>query len=144
MEEDDGRNLFYNTLQLINKCRSGRPTEQCIILASSFSLNMQCVGPSMMPTFNPSGDVALVEHVSVEMEWIRPGDVVIARSIQNPKHVVCKRVLGLEGDIVPVAGSFGAFKQVKVSSHTSFVQTLELEHMYKQGRLNLNLLPFRE
>ena len=55
----------------------------------------------MMPTFNPRGDVALLEHVSV---WsglgggVAPGDVVLARSAQNPRHMVCKRVLGLEGD----------------------------------------------
>lgn len=31
------------------------------------------------------------------------GDVVVAYSPQNPCHVVCKRVLGLPGDEVPVA-----------------------------------------
>ena len=30
------------------------------------------------------------------------GDVVIAYSPQNPRHVVCKRVLGLPGDRVAV------------------------------------------
>ena len=33
------------------------------------------------------------------------GDVVIARSVQNPRHVVCKRVLGLEGDVVNIPSS---------------------------------------
>ncbi len=31
------------------------------------------------------------------------GDVVISHSPQNPRHVVCKRVLGLAGDTVQVA-----------------------------------------
>lgn len=57
-----------------------------------------CVGPSMMPTFNPKGDVAFVEHISVARQTIEVGDVVIAKSVQNPRQVVCKRVLGLPGD----------------------------------------------
>jgi signal peptidase I len=70
----------------------------------------------MMPTFNPRGDIALVEHISVAMDRIRAGDVVVARSVQNPRHIVCKRVLGLEGDIVTVAGTgaFGASRIIQV------------------------------
>ena len=52
----------------------------------------------MMPTFNPRGDVALLEHVSVAAGALAVGDVVIARSVQNPRHVICKRLLGMEGD----------------------------------------------
>ena len=52
----------------------------------------------MMPTFNPKGDVAFVEHISVARQTIEVGDVVIAKSVQNPRQVVCKRVLGLPGD----------------------------------------------
>jgi len=33
------------------------------------------------------------------------GDVVLARSMQNPKQIVCKRVLGLEGDEVRIPQS---------------------------------------
>ena len=55
----------------------------------------------MLPTFNARGDVVLVEHISVTAGWIQVG-VVIARSVQNPRHIVCKRVLGLEGDTVSV------------------------------------------
>lgn len=131
----------------------------------------------MIPTFNPRGDVALLEHVSVWTNSIRvggcscraggrercvrdtcpstgnstagfslhrccqasrrtfwpqspshtvpgwllralraAGDVVIARSVQNPRHVVCKRVLGLEGDTVTIPSStrWGLGRTVKV------------------------------
>ncbi|PSC73932.1 Mitochondrial inner membrane protease subunit 1 [Micractinium conductrix] len=64
-----------------------------------------CVGPSMMPTFNPRGDIALLEHVTVWSGRVEVGDVVLARSAQNPRHMVCKRVLGLEGDSVYVPSS---------------------------------------
>jgi hypothetical protein len=30
------------------------------------------------------------------------GDIVLAKSVQNPRQIVCKRVLGLEGDEVKV------------------------------------------
>lgn len=63
-----------------------------------------CVGPSMMPTFAPSGEVALVERMfmatTLRNKPIQKGDIVIAKSVQNPKQSVCKRVVGLEGDVV--------------------------------------------
>ena len=34
---------------------------------------MQCVGPSMLPTFNEKGDLVLLEHYSVYAERIQPG-----------------------------------------------------------------------
>lgn len=59
----------------------------------------------MMPTFNPQGDVALVEHITTSLELLQPGDVVIATSVQNPRQTVCKRILGLGGDIIQVVQS---------------------------------------
>ena len=41
---------------------------------------------------------------------------MIARSVQNPRHVVCKRVLGLAGDRVTIPSSqrWGLGRTVKV------------------------------
>ena len=64
----------------------------------------------MLPTFNPRGDIALLEHVSVWSGRIQAGDVVLSRSMQNPRHMVCKRVLGLEGDTGGCWGSRGFVK----------------------------------
>lgn len=61
----------------------------------------------MMPTFNHRGDVALLEHISVQFNTIKKGDIVVARSVQNPRHSVCKRVLGLEGDQIRVGYHYG-------------------------------------
>lgn len=55
---------------------------------------MQCIGPSMMPTFNPRGDVTLVEHVSVWTNNIQIGDVVLARSAQVRLWCGCIQILG--------------------------------------------------
>jgi signal peptidase I len=70
----------------------------------------------MMPTFNPRGDIVLVDHISVTTGLINVGDVVIARSVQNPRHVVCKRVLGMEGDYVEVVPPIkaGSNRRIKV------------------------------
>lgn len=61
----------------------------------------------MSPTFNHHGDIALVERISVHAGRVGVGDVVVARSVQNVRHVVIKRVLGMEGDLVPVMGPRG-------------------------------------
>jgi hypothetical protein len=85
----------------------------------------------MLPTFNVSGDILLLEHLSSKFEKVRPGDVVMARSPVNPNLVVCKRVLGLEGDRVTVlpTSSRGHIKQVVVSifQRTTFFLDLVLE-----------------
>ena len=38
------------------------------------------------------------------------GDIVVAKNMQSPRYVVCKRVLGLEGDQVIVRPSVGTEK----------------------------------
>lgn len=84
-----------------------------------------CLGPSMLPTFNRSGDVVLLERVSVLTGDVARGDVVIARSPSNPRHTVCKRILGIGGDViaVPNAGNFGGTTRVEVP----------LGHLWLQG-----------
>ena len=78
-----------------------------------------CMGPSMLPTLNTSGDIVLVEHITARTGRLRVGDVVIARSVQNPKHIVCKRIRGLEGDLVEIQGSsYLPDRIVKVRFHT--------------------------
>ena len=78
----------------------------------------QCVGPSMLPTFNQGGgDVVLCEHLTTRWGVCRPalhsalshalavsrplrtgtlrhGDVVVANSLTNPRQTVCKRCVG--------------------------------------------------
>ena len=83
-----------------------------------------CLGPSMLPTFNRSGDVVLMEHVSVMRNAIETGDVVIAKSPSNPRHTVCKRVLGRGGDVihVPKAGHFGGTMRVEVPTGHLWLQ----------------------
>ncbi|KAG4195889.1 hypothetical protein ERO13_A06G136600v2 [Gossypium hirsutum] len=54
-------------------------------------------GPSMLPTLGITGNVLLMERISTRTGKLRPGDVVFFRSPENPRRVVCKRLVGMEG-----------------------------------------------
>ncbi|XP_035543954.1 mitochondrial inner membrane protease subunit 1-like isoform X1 [Juglans regia] len=57
-------------------------------------------GPSMLPTFNLTGDLFLAERLSTRFDKVRPGDVVLVRSPEDPRKLIVKRLLGMEGDSV--------------------------------------------
>ncbi|GMY37877.1 mitochondrial inner membrane protease subunit 1-like [Fagus crenata] len=57
-------------------------------------------GPSMLPTFNLTGDLFLSERLSVWFGKVGPGDIVLVRSPENPRKVMAKRLLGMEADSV--------------------------------------------
>merc|ERR1711865_168038 len=59
-----------------------------------------CVGPSMLPTFNNHGDVVIFERISARSGDITRGDVIVSRSPTNPVQLICKRVVGMEGDSI--------------------------------------------
>ncbi|ELU06626.1 hypothetical protein CAPTEDRAFT_168673 [Capitella teleta] len=59
-----------------------------------------CSGDSMQSTIYP-GDIVLNEYWSVFSRSIKKGDVVIFRSPEKPLENRCKRVTGVEGDIMP-------------------------------------------
>lgn len=64
------------------------------------------IGPSMLPTLNLSGDTLLVDRRMNLPSYLysprplRVGDVVVCKSPQDVTHTVCKRVVGLGGDLV--------------------------------------------
>lgn len=53
----------------------------------------------MEPTLS-TGNILLSNRLSVKLGKINRGDIVIARNPEKPKQLICKRVLGLEGDII--------------------------------------------
>lgn len=61
---------------------------------------MQAYGPSMLPTFNLTGDLFLADRLSTRFGKVGRGDVVLVRSPEDPRKVVAKRLLGMEGDSV--------------------------------------------
>ncbi|XP_050369649.1 uncharacterized protein LOC126787792 isoform X2 [Argentina anserina] len=98
-----------------------------IHLADSYLIRCTLAeGPSMLPTFNSSGDVILTERVSHRLGRIVPGDVVIIRAPYDPKKMVVKRVLALEGGKV----SFTDPQQHQIQ-HTNIV--VPKGHVWIQG-----------
>ncbi|KAG6613912.1 signal peptidase I [Phytophthora cinnamomi] len=71
----------------------------CLMQAAD---TIKCVGPSMLPTLNRDGDIVLLDKLSPRLWRLRPGEVVIARSVSNPRQTVCKRIVAQEGDTVCV------------------------------------------
>lgn len=55
---------------------------------------VKCVGPSMLPTLNRDGDIVLLDKLSPRVRRLGRGEVVIAKSVSNPRHTVCKRIIG--------------------------------------------------
>lgn len=66
-----------------------------------FSLTT-CIGPSMEPTFNTSGDLVLVDKFSYTILGKRyeKGDVVIAICPYDNDKTVCKRIAATEGETI--------------------------------------------
>jgi inner membrane protease subunit 1 len=66
-----------------------------------------CLGASMLPTLAYSGDWVLVSPLPYRrpfQPFIPPkrGDIVVAEKPTNQEIIVCKRVIGLPGDLVEV------------------------------------------
>ncbi|KAG8564471.1 hypothetical protein GDO81_016477 [Engystomops pustulosus] len=62
-----------------------------------------CSGPSMEPTIKDY-DILICDNLSRHLYSIHKGDVIIAKSPNNPGINICKRVIGLEGDKVCTSG----------------------------------------
>jgi len=56
-----------------------------------------CSGPSMEPNIR-NRDILLTEHISPRLTAFKRGDIVIARSPNNPNQFICKRIVALPGD----------------------------------------------
>ena len=57
-----------------------------------------CTGESMEPTINSRGDIILISKFN---KWrFNCNSIVVTISPTEPKHLICKRVLGLPGDTV--------------------------------------------
>jgi inner membrane protease subunit 1 len=57
----------------------------------------------MLPTFNYCGDWLFERKLSLsQLQGLKRGDLVTFRSPSNPLTLVCKRIIGLPGDVVNV------------------------------------------
>lgn len=51
----------------------------------------------MEPTLY-TNDVLIMERISVRLQKLKKGDIVISKCPNNPKQNICKRIVGLPGD----------------------------------------------
>ncbi|KAL6310028.1 peptidase S24/S26A/S26B/S26C, partial [Sparassis latifolia] len=58
-------------------------------------------GPSMVPTMGVSGEM-VIENRMITPKHLSRGDLVTFTSPIDPGRVVCKRVIGLPGDVICV------------------------------------------
>ncbi|XP_015435109.1 PREDICTED: mitochondrial inner membrane protease subunit 1 [Dufourea novaeangliae] len=58
-----------------------------------------CAGPSMEPTLYTK-DVLITERISIRLQKLEKGHIVVSKCPSNPKQHICKRILGLPGDKV--------------------------------------------
>lgn len=61
----------------------------------------QVSGPSMLPTMSAIGECVL-ENRLISPQRLSRGDIVTYMSPADPSRLVCKRVIGLPGDVVCV------------------------------------------
>jgi inner membrane protease subunit 1 len=91
---------------------------------------MQMAGPSMMPTFSNAFQLVLEDRLSVRLSLhnIKRGDLVTFLSVYDPKKSVCKRVIGLPGDIICVFPE-KAIAIASASASSSDDEVNQVEHI---------------
>lgn len=62
-------------------------------------LNLQCSGASMEPTLY-SNNILVTDRISPRIGKVQRGDVIIAKNPNIPKQLICKRIVGLPGDLI--------------------------------------------
>ncbi|WWC66372.1 signal peptidase I [Kwoniella pini CBS 10737] len=99
-----------------------------------------CTGFSMLPTLSQHGDCVVVSPLPYWSPFTekhkdkRPkrGDVVVATSPMDSRQTVCKRVLGIEGDMIEIEPRRGGQRKWIDNSGVGFMvdipQDVELEH----------------
>ncbi|KIJ68238.1 hypothetical protein HYDPIDRAFT_24536 [Hydnomerulius pinastri MD-312] len=78
----------------------------CLLHLFKENIGSPCLtdGPSMLPTFDTHGEIALESIISHRLapQSLARGELISLKSPLNPKRIICKRVIGLPGDIICV------------------------------------------
>ncbi|KAI0788590.1 LexA/Signal peptidase [Abortiporus biennis] len=105
------KNIFRNTFQRAqtiepSKVAYGALTVVNVACAVHLFLNHVgsisfVAGPSMLPTMSPSGEMVLESRL-ITPDSFKRGQLITYISPLNPSRIVCKRLIGLPGDIICV------------------------------------------
>ncbi|KAI0321687.1 LexA/Signal peptidase [Amylostereum chailletii] len=98
LRQTSPRSTFLGVLYVINASCA------CHLFVEYVGAIQHVAGPSMLPTMAESGEVVIENRLSVRLNprKFRRGDLVTYESPLEPGRRVCKRILGLPGDIVCV------------------------------------------
>ena len=108
----------------------------CYVLMDNISL-CEGKGESMLPTLNARGDFMLMERVSVKLNLIKAGDIVVSRNPweltgEGGSPLICKRVVAIGGQKLPIADNF--FTRLLGKDFLSRFQTpLPLNSVWLEG-----------
>ncbi|XP_077228741.1 peptidase S24/S26A/S26B/S26C family protein isoform X2 [Tasmannia lanceolata] len=101
------RNIVWRMRNAPHRRNAKEAMEACFLLAkfgcfihvtNAYLCSVALVyGPSMLPTLNLTGDFILVDRLSTRFGRIGVGDIVLLRSPENPRKIVTKRVMAMEG-----------------------------------------------
>jgi len=84
-------------------------------------------GESMSPTFE-NGEYLIVDELTYRLNDPKRGDVVIFRYPRNPKEFFIKRIIGLPGETVTIAGG-----SVSVTTGSGEVLALSEPYIVNEG-----------
>ncbi|KAF8076265.1 peptidase S24/S26A/S26B/S26C [Lyophyllum atratum] len=76
-----------------------------VFLTTALYVPIHITGRSMQPALNPHSspwrDIGIFDRLSVRVSHnYRKGDIVAIRSPDDPKHMLVKRIVGTEGDVI--------------------------------------------
>lgn len=90
----------------------------------------------MEPTLY-TNDVLIMERISVRLQKLKKGDIVISKCPNNPKQNICKRIAGLPGDNIRNGLSITTVNFIKLS--TFIMHKISYFHFINHIILNHNL-----
>ncbi|BFZ04145.1 hypothetical protein BsWGS_07184 [Bradybaena similaris] len=89
--------VFSSLCKTVAYSVSGLSTCYCLL---KFGCSLgKCEDVSMEPTIQ-DGDLVLICPFYVRHLLLQKGDIVFSRSPKNPRSIICKRIVAMEGDTV--------------------------------------------
>ncbi|WVO17853.1 signal peptidase I [Cryptococcus depauperatus] len=102
-----------------------------------------CKGFSMLPTLSENGDCVLVSPLPYwsslplsekhKQHGPERGDVVVATSPMHPGQAVCKRVIGVEGDLIEIEPRRGGQRKWIDAVGNGYMVDLPEDHLGLEG-----------
>eukprot|EP00924_Labyrinthula_sp_SR-Ha-C_P010392 snap_masked-scaffold_23-processed-gene-5.45-mRNA-1 protein AED:0.06 eAED:0.10 QI:0/-1/0/1/-1/1/1/0/175 len=97
----------------------------------------QCMGPSMQPTLNSSGDIILVSKLPTTFH---PGCVVLSMSLDDPSKIICKRIIGTEGQrIIPNNRRIAHMKMELKNDPVKLARVKKLTNYVRSNRAKITI-----